>query len=93
MAQEQLGRRNLADYQTKVLDEIEASLTRAFDESRAKLSPIKKDFPGEGFPEEGSLHCFRCECPQFVQRPGGGSSRLSCGRFGCGHSFFSHDVF
>jgi hypothetical protein len=77
----------LTDEQRKVLDEVEADLTRAFEAARAKKSAA--NFPG---PTNGSFQCLSCDCEGFVSsntRP----PRLFCARPGCGHSFFRHDVF
>jgi hypothetical protein len=78
--------------QLRVLDEVEATLKRAFDEARRRLSAVGVAR------DSGDFGCLRCSCEFFLARspeglepgaefPGGG-----CMRIGCGHLFTSHNI-
>ncbi len=84
-----MAERNLTDVYKKTLDEADDILERAFNEASGKAKVLRE---GRDPPEAGSTACLRCNCGGFVARTGSGHS-LKCQRFGCGHSFFSHDVF
>ncbi|MFG2180913.1 hypothetical protein ACGFLS_19565 [Streptomyces abikoensis] len=76
-----------ADSESKIfaeLDEAEARLREVQKKARQHLS-------GDDGGDDGSTHCFKCDCPFFVP-PSSGHS-IICSRPTCPHSFFSHDVF
>lgn len=77
-----MPKRSLTTDQLKIFDEIENKLHPAIDEARAKLSAA--GISGE----EETLYCMLCDCNEFVHRTGSNN----CGRSGCGHSWFRHNV-
>ena len=77
-----MARRTLTDAQTKVFDEVERTLNDAFLNARAQIA-------GAGFrADENTIFCTLCDCDDFVPKRGS----VACGRNGCGHSFFRHNV-
>jgi hypothetical protein len=88
--------RSLNAEQLKALDEVQATLTRAFDEARAQLEAAGL---GRERAEQGAF-CFRCNCDQFDPHLPFGLDIGSedhpfnpCMRLGCGHSFLDHYVY
>ena len=83
--------KKLTDVQAKALDEADSILERAFNEASGRVRAQRE--PGEPDPG-GFARCLRCDCESYVAPTGSsGHTSLSCKRPGCGHSFFSHDVF
>ena len=80
--------KTINDAQSKVLDDAEANLTKAYEQARADLRAA--GFGSDEASEGGAFECLRCDCEGFERPTGGG---LRCARSGCGHSFFRHDVF
>jgi hypothetical protein len=78
--------------QLRVLDEVEATLKRAFGEARRRLSAVGVAR------DSGDFGCLRCSCEFYLARspeglepgadfPGGG-----CMRIGCTHLITSHNI-
>lgn len=89
---EELPERSWTADQSKVLDDAEAILDRAFNEAAAVLAS-----GGLGDDIEPSS-CLRCSCEFFVPRgpdiiPGAEAPRLACMRIGCRHLYTSHRIF
>ena len=83
-----MAKRTLTDEQRKVLDNVESSLSKALEDASARMAGAGFD-PNEP-PTNGSFGCLRCDCEGFRGGPG---ITVRCRTPGCGHSFFSHDVF
>jgi hypothetical protein len=81
--------------QTKVLDEVEATLGHAFDEARARLSMVGVSRESGG---SGGFGCLRCSCEFFLSRnpeglePGSEFPPGACMRLGCAHRLTSHNI-
>ena len=70
----------------KLLDEADSILEKAFYEASNRMRSATDHKPG------GTFACFRCDCQGYTGGPGGGGGGR-CRTPGCGHGFFSHDVF
>jgi hypothetical protein len=75
--------------------EVEESMTRAFDEARARLAQagVRREL------EQGSF-CFKCSCEGFLRKDplgldlgGGDHPARPCLRGVCGHAFMSHYIY
>ena len=88
------GPRNYRTDQMNVIEEVDASLTRAFDEARVKL-----EIAGVRRGAEQGAFCFQCGCEQFEPHLpfgldwGGDHPFNPCMRLGCGHAFTKHYVY
>jgi hypothetical protein len=78
-----MAKQNLTAEQTDVFNDVETTLTRAFDEARSRLTAAGfrcvVDFTS------GIL----CVCEGFIHQQG---TSLICKRPTCRHSFFRHNV-
>ncbi len=78
-----MAKQNLTREQTDAFDEVETTLTRAFDEARSKMAAV-------GFRSEDDFtSCTLCDCEGFIHQQG---TSLICKRPTCRHSFFRHNV-
>ena len=81
--------RETTDDQLAMLDAVEKDINAMLEKSRESLAQARLPIGAEE-----TTHCLRCSCDNYTRpHPESGAHRPSnCVTPGCGHSFFSHNV-